>query len=363
MDKTSLIILLLVVGNTLAWADDAVEAAPTGNIVFEKTPNLIMENETLVISKSAATSLGEEKFSIDVDFNFKNTSDHDITRKIAFVLPPVQCRMDFNSTWAGLDLKTPDQEINSGLKDFATTVNGKEQAYTIRTVAMLGQQNITHLLATLHIPFNPCNVQSTPEGAPDPRYSDNLQRYHLLTESNDAAWSENIYFEWTQRFPAGKVINIRHHYTPVIGAAVPSARTDNELNDWFSENNPSYTPIWSRNLATLSTTNPAILYTKNDDSTNDNQPRYCVMPEWVRYNLTTGAYWNGGIKSFKLIIKDAAGAPFAINTFYSNTQNVQQNINDNTMTFTAKNFIPTKNLLILYISLPQKKAELQGCGI
>ncbi len=361
MNKICLSLLAMLVMTTSAWADDAVEAAPTGNIVFEKTPHLIMQDETLTITKSAAANLGEEKFSIDVDFHFKNTSDHNITRKIAFVLPPVQCRMDANTMWGGLDLATPDQENNTGLKDFTTTVNGKPHAFTTRTVAMLNQNNITDLLTKLHIPLNPCNIQITTDGMPDPRYRANLQKYHLLTEGNEAAWSENIYFEWEQTFPVGQVINIHHHYTPVTGGAVLSARSIKELNDWFSENTPPYSSIWNRAPASLSSTNPALVY--KDVASHDNEERYCVMPEWVRYKLTTGAYWNGGIQQFKLVIKDDAGIPFAVNKFYSPDIHVQTTINDNSMTFAIKNFVPTQDLLILYLSLPQKTEDLQACGI
>ncbi|MFN7096910.1 MAG: DUF4424 family protein, partial [Gammaproteobacteria bacterium] len=292
--------LLFLVSAVPAWADDAVEAAATGNIMFEKTPDIMMQDETLTISKSAAANLGEDKFSVDVDFHFKNTSNHDITRKIAFVLPPVQCSMEFNSMWAGLDLKTPDQANNNGLKDFITTVNGKSQPFTTRSVAMMKQNNITALLNKLQIPLNPCKVQTAPDGSPNPKYGSNLQKYHLMTEDNEPAWSENIYFEWEQRFPAGQSIDIHHHYTPVIGAAVPSPRSLNELNTWFSGNLPPFAPIWSQPLAALNDIKPSLIYTKNDLAPNNNQPRYCVMPEWVRYKLTTGAYWHGGIKTFKL---------------------------------------------------------------
>lgn len=346
-----------------SWADDAVEAAATGTIVFEKAAEIIMQDETLTISRAASKNFGEENFSIDVDFHFKNISDHDVTRKIAFVLPPVQCRMDENSMWEGLDYHDNTQTLNKGLKDFTTTVDNQPQVFTIRTEAMLGEKNITNLLKKLQIPLNPCKVQMTAAGKPDPRYSADLQKYHLLTLSNEAAWSENIYFEWTQLFPAGKVINIHHHYTPIIGEAVPGLRTMEELNSWFTGETPPLYPIWNRNPATLSDSNPSIIYNKIDETNGDGHMRFCIIPEWVRYHLTTGAYWNGGIGLFKLIIKDEVGAPFAVNQFYKGNDSVQTSMDAHTMSFIIKNFVPAQNLLILFLSLPQSTENFKSCGM
>lgn len=358
-----LIFLILIACSSPTLADDSVEAAVTGNIVFEKAPELIMQDETLTINKSASKNLGKENFSIDVDFHFKNISDHDVTRKIAFVLPPVQCRMDENSMWRGFDSDDKNEIHNNGLKDFITTVDGQSQSYTARTEAVLGQRNITDLLTKLQIPLNPCKIQPTMDGKPDPRYSLNLKKYQLLTETNYAAWAENIYFEWTQTFPAGKTINIHHHYTPVIGESVLSSRTIEELNDQFTKSTPAQIPLWNRSPTMLNQSNPSIVYAKDDLDTGDNQKRFCVMPQWIQYHLTTGANWNGGIGIFKLNINDESDAPFAVNKFYKNNNDINIFKNKNTMSFIIKNFIPTENLFVLFLSLPQSKEDLQACGI
>lgn len=353
-------VFLSVMLLTPAWADDAVEAAATGNIIFEKAPEIIMQDETLTITKSKAENFGEEKFSIDVDFHFKNTSDHDITRKIAFALPPVRCQMDFNTLWAGLESKGQPQASN-GLKDFTVTVDGKSVTYTKKTDALLGQTPITDLLNKLNIPLNPCQIHTQADGSPDPQYRDALQQHHLLTENNEAAWTENIYFDWVQTFPAGKVINIHHHYTPVIGMAVPAPRPVTELNTIFHSNKPPFYPLWNRNPATLAQTNANIIDKHN--VVHVNSPRFCVLPEWIRYRLTTGAYWAGGIGLFKLIIKDEAGAPFAVNEFFAKNVAVQKTATPTSMTVTIKDFIPRKDLLILFLALPRSEKEFHSCGM
>lgn len=363
MNIKRLLFLVLTILNSSSWADDAVEAAITGNIIFEKAPELIMQDETLIISKSAGKNLGDDNFSIDVDFHFKNISNHDVIRKIAFVLPPVQCRMDVNSMWRGLDSSDNNEIHNKGLKDFTITVNGQPQSYITRTQASLNKRNITDLLIKLQIPLNPCKIQTTMDGRPDPKYDIALKKYQLLTATNDAAWSENIYFEWTQNFSAGKTINIHHHYTPVIGESVLSSRTIDELNEMFTRNTPSQIPIWNRPPTTLVQSNPSIVYPKTDLGADNNQKRFCVMPKWIQYHLTTGANWNGGIGIFKLIIKDDADTPFAVNTFYNPDNNANISMYGNTMSFVIKKFIPAKDLFILFLSRPQSVEDLQVCGI
>ncbi len=352
---------LLIMSLSPAFADDAVEAVAPSGISFEKTPFIIMQDETLTINKMASSQFIDPHFSIDVDFHFKNTSSQDIARKIAFALPPVTCQMDVNTTWRGLENTGPNQQNDNGLKDFSATVDGNPVNFTIRREAMQGANNITNLLTQLNIPLNPCAIQNTQDNKPDPRYSTNLIKYHLLTSNNEPVWQENIYFEWQQTFPAGKVINIHHHYTPVSGEQVPSPYSVPELNGWFTENTPPLIAQWNRNPATLAQSNPLIV-NKNNDLYGDNQTRLCLAPSWIRYRLTTGAYWNGGIGTFKLIIKDDNNAPFAVNQFYGNNQ-PQTSMTDNSSTYVLNNFTPTQDLLVVFLSLPQNQQDLKVCGM
>jgi hypothetical protein len=363
MKISHLLFLLLVAFAPIAWADDAVEAAVTGDLVFEKAPEISMVDETLTISKSAGTSFSDSTYSIDVDFHFKNTSDHDVVRKIAFVLPPVQCQMDINSMWTGLEnSKNSNGDQNKGLKDFSGTVDGKPLVFTKRTEAMMGGHRMTDLLNKLNVPLNPCQIPVMADGTLNPKYSAALQKYHLIVpDTNTAAWTENIYFEWVQTFPAGTVVHIHHHYTPVIGESVPSPRAVSELNDWFTKNNPPLYPIWNGNPATLAINHPSLV-SKNTELSG-NEPRICVMPSWVRYHLSTGAYWQGGIGIFKLIINDNSGAPFAVNQFYQQGSPVQTSMTKNSMAFTTQHFVPSQDLLVLFLSLPQTEQDRQACGM
>lgn len=359
MNKSCLLSLLLMTFIAPLWADDAVEAVGTSGIVFEKTKDILMQDETLTISK-LSKSFFEKHYNIDVDFHFKNISNNDISRKIAFVLPPVQCGSAKDSNWKGLENTNVRMK---GLKDFTVIVDGKTLKFNKRTEAVVDKRNVTEELNKLKIPLNPCLIKFANDGKVDPIYRDELQEKGLLTKDGAPAWTENTYFEWTQTFPAGKVVHIQHHYTPIIGSSVPSLYSIDNLNRWFTDAVPALTPHWTHDLLSLTKTHPEIIGKNTTSNNNDNSTRFCLMPDWVLYHLTTGAIWNGGIGVFKLVINDAGGSPFAINEFYKNSDDVKVSSTANSTTYTAHNFVPTQDLMVMFISLPQNKKDLQACGI
>jgi hypothetical protein len=364
MHKKIILLILIFATSFTAYADDAVEALAPGDIVFEKTPNILMLDETLNITK-LSNKFSENDFFIDVNFHFKNISDKDITRKIAFALPPVSCNDESHSMWEGMD--SPDNVYAKGLKDYAVFANGTKINYTQRVSASIGQNNITPLLKRLHLPLNPCQIKLTKEGKLDPKYADALTNNHLISPNNLPLWSENIYFEWEQTFPAGKIIEISHQYTPVIGTTVPAAQSVADLNRYFTDRTPQLTPLWNREPASLVQTNPDLVYKNSTEVANQSADtknlRLCLVPSWVLYRLTTGAYWNGGIGKFKLSINDKAGAPFAVNQFYSTTDKVQTSTTNDQMSFIINHFIPKQDLLVLFLALPKTNEDLKMCGM
>ncbi len=359
MKKSLVLSIVLMTFTAPLWADDAVEAVGTSGIVFEKTKDILMQDETLTISK-LSKSFFEKDYKIDVDFHFKNVSNKDITRKIAFVLPPVQCYSERDSNWKGLD--NSNSRIK-GLKDFTVIVDGKPLKFEKRSEAVLNKRDITELLTNLKIPLNPCLIKLTKDGKVDPKYRDLLQKNSLLTEYGTPAWTENSYFEWIQTFAADKVVHIQHHYTPIIGSSVPSLYSIENLDRFFTESVPALSPHWYPDLHSLTKSHPEIIGKNTEPNAKDNSTRFCLMPDWVLYHLTTGAIWNGGIGEFKLVINDAAGSPIAINDFYKKSDDVKVSSTANSMTYTAHNFIPTQDLMVMFISLPQNKKDLQSCGI
>lgn len=349
---------LLMFLATPVFADSVVDAVPTSGIEFEYAPGLVVQDETVTISKLGKNFL-DQHYSIDVDFHLKNNSDHDITRIVAFILPPVRSDFENYTTWSGVD----DNDATA-LKDFKVTVDGKKQDYTTRTVAVLHGEKISEQLSDLNLPLNPGKIKLMPDGKFDPKYYSVLKKNKLLTKYNLPAWQANIYFEWRQVFPAGKVVNIHQHYTPVVGYGAPESMTSNDLARLFaiSEKNALPKSLWNRSPETLATTNPTVV-NKNDIAKLSDEKQFYLVPAWILFNLKNSENWKGQIGTFTLIIDDAANAPFAVNDFYSANQAVQTNINGNAMSFTIKDFSPTKNLQIVFLSLPQTDVDLQQFGL
>lgn len=338
-----------------AQADDAIEAAATGNLVFESSKQIVMDKEVLrIIREKSPSFTATPHYKIIVDFYFRNTSSAPITKKIAFVLPPINCSSDQQTTaWRGI---SQSQDSENALMNFTLMVDGKSVPYQHRIEAIHDKNNITYLLKKNKIPLNPCSITYANNGEPVEPMNSTLKKLQLLNELNSPVWVEHDYFEWMQTFPAGKTIHIQHAYQPAAGASVPALYAEKDLNGWFSRDAHPSKPIWSRHPATFTLTNPKVV-------AHENGTQYCVAPGWIRYQLTTGAYWNGGIRSFELVVENPDKSPFAINQFYGSQDNMKVDIRDDKMKFNAVNFIPSHDLLIFFVQPATAPADFKFCGI
>jgi len=356
-------IILLISSTELALAEDIVQATISNGLKLIKTPELIMQSEMLNITKSANKGFQKSQYSIQADFKIENTSDHAISREIAFALPPVWCNSRHNSLWGGLDKKSSDdKELINGYKDYALLVNGKKASFTIQSTALLKNKEITASLKKLSLPQNPCLVPVDHNGVPIKKLLTELQKNHLVNEWNEPAWTQKISFSWYQIFPAHQVVTIQHRYTPIQGRTVPVHYSVADLNNWFTRELPPVKPLWSRSPVTLEQSDPVITKTIERYDQPKNTLGYCVAPTWLRYHLTTGAYWSEEIRHFKLGITDLAGAPFAVNQFFKkDTATIA--VTGNTLTVTLENFTPQQDLLILFLELPKGADDFHICGI
>ncbi len=131
-----------------------------------------------------------------------------------------------------------------------------------------------------------------------------------------------VVFHWKQKFPAGKIVTVSHEYQPSGGFITPKSLTD-----------------WGKEWQTIV-----------DD--------YCIEPklnawilehgQWtdqVHYILTTGANWKAPIEHFKLTIqKDTPAQRVSLCA-----ENIKK-INDTTFQLEQDNFLPTRDLKVLFIN-------------
>lgn len=129
-------------------ANDSVASLGAGGIVLGKTADIVMEQEDLFIS--------EDK--IRVAYVFRNTSQQDVTTRVAFPVPefPEESDMDI-----GLDIHAANP------MGFAVKVDGKRKDFATEIKKQDGQVRVTH--------------------------------------------------HWMQVFPAGKTLAVTHEYKPAAG--------------------------------------------------------------------------------------------------------------------------------------------------
>lgn len=129
-------------------ANDSVAALGAGGIVIGKTDSITMEKEDLFISES----------KIRVSYLFRNTSNQDITTRVAFPVPefPESPDMDI-----GLDVNSNNP------MGFSVKVDGKKVPFDTEIKKHDGNVKVTH--------------------------------------------------HWMQTFPAGESLIVNHEYTPATG--------------------------------------------------------------------------------------------------------------------------------------------------
>lgn len=145
----------------------------------------------------------------------------------------------------------------------------------------------------------------------------------------------HVVFHWKQKFPAGKVVTVSHEYQPAGGFIIPSYPVDGDKSA------RSFVDEY-----------------KNGKEWQSMVKDYCIEPklnEWifqhgqlanqVHYILTTGANWKAPIQHFKLTIKK--GTPTEKISLCAD--NIKK-INDTTFQLEQDNFLPTRDLQVLFIN-------------
>jgi hypothetical protein len=209
---------------------------------------------------------------IRVVYQFKNTSKNDITTRVAFPLPELSDNEDLSNI---------NPTVPNPFK-FSVIVNDKKVNFETETKKRKDGEN------TLY----------------------------------------KITHYWQQTFPAGKILNVVHEYTPATGGAVgygmqeeSSGRycIDTDLKQWINK---------------------------------QLKAKYDIPTATVNYILSTGANWKGSIGKFKLIIKKSDA-----NEKVSFCGTGTKKIDSKTIVMEKTNFEPKQDLYILYLKKPYKLGD------
>ena len=290
----------------VAVANDTMASMAGGGLIFERTDKIEMVSEALRISPS----------EIEVNYVFKNVSGSEVSAIVAFPLP------DLSLEFMAHDSFHLPIEGNPNFVNFHTWADRQEVVPEIEVRSYLNEthQEITDGLRKFNIDPLTGNLQNKNAAAPSMPAEwfagDNTDRF--------PNWITKVSFHWQQVFPPGEEVRIRHVYQPVSGFGLIGPAGDSRAcpDKGFKK---------------------AILKLPRYYEWQGNDASY-VDGEWVEYVLKTGANWATPIGTFTITLDK--GDSDVISTCPIPGLTLRRK--GNTFVATAKNYLPSEDLFILF---------------
>jgi hypothetical protein len=281
--RTLAIVLLLAL--TPALADDGAASIAAGGLVMRREPRVTMAKEVLKISLK----------KVEVDYDFRNDTDSDVTTEVAFPIPPYTDDIEVDPKQAGFD-------------DFKLWIEGKAVAFQTDLRAFIGKKDVTAIVNKYNLDIatfahndygatnQPNQISILPPARKQSAYRDGIISKPHSDGLADPNWSVHKRYYWSQTFPAHATIHIRHTYTPTIGyslvepdgiipPATPAARKAESPDRRF--NREEFTSLCP---------SPAAI-------TKLSKFKGYIQPVWVDFILTTANTWERPIEDFTLIVE------------------------------------------------------------
>lgn len=311
-----------------AAANDTTAVLEAGGLVYTRQDDISMESENLFISPS----------EVRVDYVFRNEADRDLETMVAFPMPDISGGVEF---MGGLD----DVE-HDNFMGFTVSQDGKPIEPTLQQRAYVNGIDVTQDIVGQGVSLLPLSDATRASIAKLP--ADILKDWQTRGLIIDMAyspespvdpefyptWKLTTAFWWRTTFPAGKEVKVHHSYRPSVGGTVAMTFIqDGKPSDYFAEYKERYCidEAFMKTAAKL-------------EKQQDYDKGVYFIEKWLSYILTTGANWNGPIKSFTLTVDKGDPAYFV--SFCG--QGVKK-IGLTTFQMTAKDFYPEKDLHVLLI--------------
>jgi hypothetical protein len=302
-----------------ACGNNSAVAVGVGGIQLIRQELVAMEKEELSISMDKVT----------VAYEFRNTSDRDITTEVAFPIPEF-----------GYPCMDPNQ--NHRFDDFKVFVDGNPVLYETEIKAMVKGKDVTSILAEHAIrpeTFGGYICDILYGGS---NYSVNslsaekikrLKELGIISEDEHypyPLWSVFIKYHWNQTFPAHKIVSIRHEYKPLIGYHLISP---NKILEEHPDSCVDASDIRNFNLS------------------EGDIPSLPVS--WIKYILTTANSWKTPINDFTLRLKPLKDSREEAQIKFCWDGPVEWN-DKGEATVHMKNFLPQKDLVVFFFGSPIK---------
>ncbi|MEY4556110.1 MAG: hypothetical protein RL093_1229 [Pseudomonadota bacterium] len=262
-----------------AAANDSVASMGAGGLVLQRTDGIEMRSEDLYVSAA----------EIRVAYRFYNRTDRDISTIVAFPMPDLR---------GGIE---SDVAIEDPLRmPFTTTVNGRRVATNVEQKAVFNGVDHSDLMRGLGVPFTPRGEATMQALATLPQPQIDMLIEMGLVEDRSwtdrgvrnlelmPLWTLKTTHYWTQVFPTGRELDVRHQYAPATGGSSGSIFGDPMMAEGEHHNEQATTyctddAFW----AGAARMRARGLY---------------LSETWVDYILTTGANWAEPIGEFRLVV-------------------------------------------------------------
>lgn len=309
------------------FANDSIFAFGAGGIEFKKTDDISMEKEVLTISDH----------KVRVEYVFLNTTTHPVKEKIVFPMPPLVLGCD-----------RLIRSYDGNLQDFKLWVNDQrvETSRTLRAVLPSGE-DVTNRLRKLGLSdnsivnyngYSPCEADWEPLDKDAEIVLKKLIQNGLVVgdKSPRPLWLASYVEYWNQEFPPKSIIKVVHEYVPLIGT--DSGNIDfKEAGFGIKTTKELAARFYNYNLCITDGTLKAAMKTQQGSGG--------LRHNIVEYILATGANWAGPIKDFTLNLKKQKEDDVVSLCFDGHFKKT----NPLTLTSHLKNFVPKKDLQILFL--------------
>ena len=324
---------IAIVGGALAVAcaaraNDSAAELSIGGLQFVRSADIAIESEDLRISPDRVT----------VRYQFANSSGKPVSLTVAFPLPDIDLSEAENVALPSTD------PVN--FVDFETRIDGVPAPFRIDQRAMVGDKDVSALLAQFKLPLLPIGSREIRiADLPEATRTTLADRGLLMPAGTDdkgrqryaAAWIAKTSAVRQQMFPPDRKVVVEHQYRPSVGTSFDTIlRAALRRNRSLATEVERYRKDYCISDAFL---------TELDKRTGDKAVNASMLQERrINYVLKTGANWAGPIRSFKLTIDPGAG-----DRLVSFCPGRLQPVVPNALEFTAQDFWPESDLKILIV--------------
>jgi len=304
-----------------ARANDSSAELGAGGIQLVPNWDIEMAREDLYLSPE----------TVGVRYVFRNTADEPVRILVAFPLPPVDLAELFE---VPIDIPSPE---SANFVDFEVAVNGAPVEVQIDQRAYAQGIDRTDLLESLSIPLNPFSDSAYAAlGALDAEAAAELRRIGVgysyeLHDPLMPSWEVKTIFYWEQEFPPNADTVIEHRYRPVVGHGFFGSF----MFDGSYEND--YVDTYCIDKSTQAAILKRIKQYGQD----------YLMENRLSYILSTARNWQGPIGEFRLVI-DKVDPAWLVSLCIDGLRKIAPT----QFEFTAKDYVPEKDLEVLFLSPP-----------